>query len=150
MENNEKNREIVNVRIFNAPREVVFNAWADPDLLSQWWGPKGFRNTFHQFKFKPGGTWHFTMHSPGGMDFQNTAIFETIEKPERIVFKHLMPVHVFWLTATFETVNGKTKLTFRQLFETVEECNRIKTFVMEANEQNLDRLESVISKTLKK
>jgi hypothetical protein len=62
------------------------------------------------------------------------------------VFKHLLPVHVFWLTATFEDVEGKTKLTFRQLFETAEECNRIKEFVIEANEQNLDRLEAVITK----
>ena len=146
----ESDREIVNVRVFNAPREVVFNAWADPEQLSQWWGPKDFRNTFHEFNFKPGGTWKFTMHGPDGNDFVNTSIFETIEKPERIVFKHLLPVHVFWLTATFENVNDKTKLTFRQLFETAEECNRIKKFVIEANEQNLDRLESLISATFKK
>lgn len=144
MEDNKKDREIVNVRILSAPPEVLFNAWADPNLLSQWWGPKGFRNTFHEFDFKPGGTWKFTMHSPEGKDFVNTIIFEEIVRSERIVFKHLLPVHVFWLTATFENVNGSTKLTFRQLFETAEECNRIKKFVLEANEQNLDRLESVI------
>jgi uncharacterized protein YndB with AHSA1/START domain len=147
---NEKDREIVNVRLFNVPRETLFNAWADPQILSQWWGPQGFSNTFHEFDFRPGGTWKFTMHSPAGMEFLNTCIFEEIAKPDRIVFKHLLPVHVFWLTATFEKVDNNTKLTFRQLFETAEECKRIKEFVIPANEQNLDRLEAMISKTLKK
>lgn len=149
METSEQNREIVNIRVFQAVPEIVFNAWADPELLAQWWGPKDFRNTFHQFDFKVGGTWKYTMHSPDGKDFANTSIFEEIVEHKRIVFKHLLPVHVFWLTATFDNVDGNTKLTFRQLFETAEECNRIKKFVEEANEQNLDRLEAVISKTLK-
>jgi uncharacterized protein YndB with AHSA1/START domain len=148
--NNEKDREIINQRVFNVPREVLFNAWADPALLAQWWGPKGFTNTFHEFDFKPEGTWKYTMHGPNGADFLNTSVFKEIVKPERIVFLHLLPVHEFLLTATFEDVGGKTKLTFRQLFNTVEECQGIKKFILEANEQNLDRLESVISKTLTK
>jgi uncharacterized protein YndB with AHSA1/START domain len=128
------------------PPEILFEAWSNPEKLAQWWGPKGFTNTFHEFDFKSGGTWKFTMHSQDGKDFVNTCVFETIEKSSRIVFKHLLPVHVFWLTATFESVGDKTKLTFHQLFETVEECQRIKKFVEVANEQNLDRLEAVISK----
>jgi|APTNR8051073442_1049403.scaffolds.fasta_scaffold00005_389 uncharacterized protein YndB with AHSA1/START domain len=149
-ENNESNRAITNIRAFNAPREVVFNAWADPEQLMQWWGPNGFTNTFHEFDFKPGGTWKFTMHSPEGQDFLNTCIFEKIEKPERIVFQHLLPMHKFQLTASFEVLGGKTKLTFHQVFETVEECERIKKYVVEANEQNLDRLEKVLSNNLNK
>lgn len=143
----DQNRAIVNVRIFNAPPEIVFNAWADPEQLAQWWGPAGFSNTFHEFDFRPGGTWKFTMHAPNGSDFHNTSVFEEIVKPERIVFQHLLPVHKFRLTATFENVDGKTKLTFHQLFETVEECERIRPYVTEANEQNLDRLQRVILKT---
>jgi len=145
---NEKDREIVNVRVFNEPREVLFNAWADPAQLAQWWGPKGFTNTFHEFDFKPGGTWKFTMHSPDGQDFLNTCVFEKIEKPDRLVIQHLLPMHKFQLTATFENMGTKTKLTFHQLFETVEECERIKKYVIEANEQNLDRLEKVVSNNL--
>jgi uncharacterized protein YndB with AHSA1/START domain len=148
IENDQQNRVIVNTRVIDAPTEIVFNAWANPEQLAQWWGPKDFTNTFHEFDFKPEGIWKFTMHSPDGQDFLNTCIFEMIEKPNRIVFKHLLPVHVFWLTATFEDVGGKTKLIFHQLFETAEECERIKKFVEIANEQNLDRLEEVVSKNL--
>ena len=140
-----ESRAIINVRVFNVSRDTVFNAWADPMLLAQWWGPAGFTNTFHEFEFKPGGTWKFTMHAPDGNNFHNTSVFEQIVKPERIVFQHLLPMHKFQLTATFEDVDGRTKLTFHQLFETVEECERIRPFVTEANEQNLDGLQHVIS-----
>ena len=146
MTNNEHFREIINTRVFNVPREVLFNAWEDPVLLAQWWGPNGFTNTFHEFNFSPEGAWKFTMHAPGGMDFDNACVFKEIVKPERIIFLHLLPVHEFLLTATFEDLNGKTKLTFRQLFDTAEEVQRIRKFIIEANEQNLDRLEALVSK----
>ena len=145
---NEKDREIVNIRVFNAPRELLFNAWADPELLAQWWGPKGFRNTFHEFDFKPGTTWKYTMHGPDGVDYQNKSVFKEIHRHERIVLQHLKPMHRFILTASFEDLGNRTKLTFRQLFETIEECDRVRGFIVDANEQNLDRLEAVISKIL--
>lgn len=145
---NEKDREIINVRVFNASREVLFKAWEDPEQLVQWWGPKGFRNTFHEFDFKPGITWKYTMHGPDGIDYQNKSVFKEIVKPERIVFQHLKPMHRFEVTATFEDLGDQTKLTFRQLFETVEECDRVRGFIVDANEQNLDRLEAVISNNL--
>jgi uncharacterized protein YndB with AHSA1/START domain len=143
-----KDREIINTRIFDVAREVLFNAWEDPTLLAQWWGPKDFKNTFHEFEFKPGATWNYTMHGPNGADFLNTSVFKEIVKPERIVFLHLLPVHEFLLTATFEALGQKTKLTFRQLFNTAEECQRIQKFIIEANEQNLDRLEALVSKNV--
>jgi uncharacterized protein YndB with AHSA1/START domain len=145
---NEKEREIVNIRAFNVPREVLFNAWADPEQLVQWWGPKGFRNTFHEFDFRAGTIWRYTMHGPDGIDYQNKSVFKEIVKPERIVFQHLKPMHRFMLTAIFEDLGDQTKLTFRQLFETVEECDRVRGFIIDANEQNLDRLEALVSKNL--
>lgn len=151
MKASEQNRAIINTRVFNAARETVFEAWSDPEQLAQWWGPNGFTNTFHEFDFKPEGIWKFTMHSPDGKDFVNTSVFEIIEKPERIVFQHLLPMHKFQLTATFESLGNKTKLTFHQLFETAEECEKVKKFVEVANEQNLDRLEAVVlNKPIKK
>ena len=147
---NEKSKEIINVRVFDVPREVLFNAWENPALLAQWWGPKGFRNTFHKFDFRPEGSWKFTMHAPDGTEFKNENIFEIIDKPTSIVFRHVEPVHTFRVTVTFDEQQGKTKLTFRQVFDTDEEYKRVKGIVTEANEQNFDRLEAVISKNLLK
>jgi uncharacterized protein YndB with AHSA1/START domain len=138
-------REIIHTRIFNTTREIVFSAWTDPAQLAQWWGPNGFTNTFHTFELRPGGRWDFTMHDSEGQDFHNQCVFIEITCPERIVFKHLLPVHEFILTATFEYFGEKTRLTFCQRFETAEEIARLKSFLINANEQNLDRLEALIT-----
>jgi len=132
-------REIVTTRVFDAPREVVFQAWTDPDRLAQWWGPKDFTNTFQEFDMKPGGTWRFVMHGPDGVDYKNESVFVEVVRPERIVFQHVSGPR-FQLTASFAEQAGKTRLTWRMLFESAAECDRVKTFAVEANEQNLDRL----------
>lgn len=75
-------REIVTTRVFPAPRAVVFAAWTDPDQLRQWWGPRGFSNTFHVCEMRPGGLWSYTMHGPDGKDYPNEARFVEITPPE--------------------------------------------------------------------
>ena len=138
-------REIVTSRLISAPREVVFKAWTDPHQLVHWWGPKGFTNTFHRFDPRPGGFWHFVMHGPDGGNYENESVFVEILKPERIVIKHLSPPH-FDLTATFADQAGRTKLTWRMLFETTAEREKVKKLATGANEQNLDRLEAQLAR----
>jgi uncharacterized protein YndB with AHSA1/START domain len=133
-------REIVSTRVFDAPRERVFEAWTDPDQLVRWWGPKGFTNTFHEFDAKPGGAWRFVMHGPDGGSYENESVFVEVVRPERIVFRHVSAPQ-FQATATFADQAGKTKLSWRMLFGSVAECEKVKRFAVEANEQNLDRLE---------
>jgi uncharacterized protein YndB with AHSA1/START domain len=141
-------RELVTSRILNAPRDRVFEAISDPAQLAQWWGPKGFTNTFEQFDFREGGTWQFLMHGPDGNDYKNKHTFAEIVKPERVVIQNLSNPP-FQLTVTLdEAVAGKTKITWRQRFETAEECARIATYAVDANEQNLDRLEAHLAKPL--
>jgi uncharacterized protein YndB with AHSA1/START domain len=135
-------REVVNTRIFDAPRVLVFKAFRDADHLAQWWGPQGFTNTFHRFDFRPGGLWRFAMHSPDGVTYQNESVFTDIVEPERIVLRHLGPIHEFQLTITFEDQDGKTRLTWRMLLNSVAECDKIRSFAAAANEQNFDRLQA--------
>ncbi|MBL8034874.1 MAG: SRPBCC family protein [Leptospiraceae bacterium] len=146
MEANEHARTIVNERIVPYSREQVFEAWSNPKLLAQWWGPNGFTNTFHHFEFIPGGKWHFTMHAPDGTDYENFCEFHEFTAPERISIDHIEPVHRFRLTGIFTPVSGGTSIEFRQEFASADECNRIRSFVTDANEQNLDRLEAVLQK----
>ena len=94
-------REIVATRVFDAPRELVFRAWTDPDHLVHWWGPKGFTNTFHEFDMRPGGVWRFVMHGPDGTNYKTESVFVEIVKPERIVFDHVSAPQ-FRMTATFD------------------------------------------------
>lgn len=146
IKNDHLERQIATIRIFNAPRKVVFSAWTDPELLKQWWGPKGFTNTFHEFDMRIGGNWKFTMHGPDGGNYPNESIFLEIKDPERIVLDHVSKPK-FVVTARFEEIdNNATKLIFEQLFPTVEEYNKVKGFAIGANEENMDRLESILQK----
>lgn len=73
-------------RVFDAPRELVWNAWTDPHQVAQWWGPRGFTTTIHEMVVTPGGVWRHTMHGPDGTDYPNRNIFIGVVKPERIVY----------------------------------------------------------------
>jgi hypothetical protein len=57
-------RSIIGVREFDAPRDLVFAAWTDPQHLAHWWGPNGFTTTTFSFDLRPGGVWRFVMHGP--------------------------------------------------------------------------------------
>jgi uncharacterized protein YndB with AHSA1/START domain len=139
-------RAIVTTRVFGVPRDRLFNAWADPEYLAQWWGPRGFTNSFEEFDFRPQGAWRFVMHGPDGTNYPNKCVFVEIVRSERIVLRHLEPMHEFQVTADFEALNGATRLTFRMLFDSAEECDKVRGYVIEANEQNFDRLETVLAK----
>jgi len=133
--------EIVSERLLDAPPAVVFDAYRDPVRLARWWGPEGFTNTFQRFEFRPGGSWQFVMHGPDGTDYDNESQFVEITEPHQIVLEHLRPMHRFLLTMTLEKEGSKTRLRWRMRFDTVAECERVKQFVIPANEQNMDRLE---------
>ena len=132
-------REFVTSRVIDAPRERVFRAFSDPAHLAQWWGPKGFTNAFHEFDLRPGGAWRFVMHGPDGTNYPNESVFVDVVAPERVVFDHLSGHH-FRMTITFAEQGAKTVVGWRQVFDTAAERKRIAKFVIEANEQNLDRL----------
>ena len=140
-------REIVSTRVFDAARERVFRAFSDPEVLARWWGPNGFTNTFHEFDLRPGGAWRFVMHGPDGIDYQSATDFVEVVPPERIVFQHLEPMHRFQMTMTFVAELGGTRLTWRMLFESTEDLDKVKWFVVEANEQNFDRLQAELAAT---
>lgn len=138
-------QEVVNSRIYDVPRELVFQAWQEPEHLAAWWGPNGFTNTFDDFAFREGGTWRFTMHGPDGTDYANENTFLEIVPNERIVLEHLYKPE-FRITATFKDMGGRTRLIFRQRFEHAEELTQALSYCPECNEQNLDRLGAVLEK----
>ncbi|POY39503.1 ATPase [Flavobacterium alvei] len=140
--------EIVNSRIFNTPRELVFRAWSDPNHLKQWWGPSGFTNTFNEFDFRVGGKWSFIMHGPDKGNYANECEFIKIEEPSLIAWKRFSKP-LFQVLATFEEVTkDKTKLVFKMVFTTAEECSKLRPFVVDKNEENFDRLEVELAKMI--
>ncbi|MFT3884598.1 MAG: SRPBCC family protein [Flavobacteriales bacterium] len=141
-------REVRTTRILSASRERVFTAWTDPAQLAQWWGPKGFSNTIHAFELKPEGIWEFTMHGPDAMDFHNTCVFKRIEPPDYLEFDHLKDMHFYKAMVIFTEVNGAaergTRIEWTMCFDTAEELAPIRAFIEKANEENLDRLGTLL------
>jgi uncharacterized protein YndB with AHSA1/START domain len=141
-----KDREITSTRRVTYSQAEVYQAWSNPDLLAQWWGPKGFTNTFHAFDLKPGGTWQFTMHSPQGPSFDNKCVFVEIVPNKRLVFDHVEPVHAFQVIVTFDSQSEDTLITFRMVFKSVEECAKSREVIEPSNEENFDRLEALLAR----
>ena len=142
--------EIVSSRIFNFPKELVFGAWSKPEHLKNWWGPAGFTNIFHEFDFKVGGKWVFTMHGPEKGNYQNECKFIKIDEPNLIAWQRISQPH-FQVLATFEEIEqNHTKLVFKMLFSTAKECEKLKPFVVDKNEENFDKLEKELLKMSQK
>lgn len=139
-------RSIVTTRIFDAPRELVFEAFTNPKHLPHWWGPDGFTLTTYSIDIRPGGVWRFVMHGPDGTDYQNRIVYDEIVRPERISFHHDtgeegIKSGCFSTTATFEDLGGgKTKLIFHALFPTAADREAVAGYAVEGAKQTLGRL----------
>jgi uncharacterized protein YndB with AHSA1/START domain len=123
-------REIILSRVFDAPRELVWEVWTNPEHIAKWWGPNGFSTTIHEMDVRPGGVWHHTMHGPDGTDYPNKSIFQEVVKPERIVFSHGGgekggPGANFQASWTFDAQGDKTRVTIRMVFPTAAERDQV-------------------------
>jgi uncharacterized protein YndB with AHSA1/START domain len=142
-----QDREIEITRLFDAPRELVWNAWTDPVHIACWWGPNGFTTTIHEMDVRPGGVWRQTMHGPDGTDYPNESTFIEVVKPQRIVFSHTGgkkgdPAVQFQSTWTFESEGEKTRLTLRMVFASAAAREFVvkRHRAMEGGNQTLGRL----------
>jgi uncharacterized protein YndB with AHSA1/START domain len=118
-------------RVFDAPRELVWKAWAEPERFMRWWGPKGFTTPVCKIDFRVGGVWLNCMRSPEGWEMWSTGIYREIVPLERIVcsassadekgnvvaashygMPAAVPLEMLW-TVTFTELGGKTKMTLR-------------------------------------
>lgn len=119
-------REIVLCRVFDAPRELVWQAWTDKAHVGQWFGPKGFTITTHEIDIRVGGRWRFDMIAPDGTVYDNRMVFLELRQPELLVMDHGHDVDNdptrFRVTLTFdEQADKKTVVTLRQLHPTREQ-----------------------------
>jgi uncharacterized protein YndB with AHSA1/START domain/predicted SnoaL-like aldol condensation-catalyzing enzyme len=123
--------ELVITRIFDAPRELVWKAWTDPEHIQRWWGPKDFTAPACKMDFRVGGKYLFCMRSPAGRDYWSTGVYREIIPFERIVCTdsfadaegNIVPATYYdmspdfplemLVTVTFEDHEGKTKMTLK-------------------------------------
>lgn len=128
---NTADREIVITRTFDAPRELVWEAWTEPGHLMRWWAPKGCTTPFCKVDLRPGGKFHYCMRLPEGRDIWGIGVYREIIAPVLLVYTDsfaneqgnpVPPAHYGMsashpaetlVTVSFEEHEGKTKLTLR-------------------------------------
>lgn len=124
--------ELLVGRVFDAPRELVWKAWTEPDYVRRWWGPKGFTAPVMEIDLRVGGRYLYGMRSPEGQDFWSTGEYREIVPAERIVATdsfadadgNAVPASAYGMTGdwptellstvTFEDADGGTKVTIRE------------------------------------
>ncbi|HEY0945286.1 MAG TPA: SRPBCC family protein [Opitutaceae bacterium] len=123
-------RELILTRIINAPREKVFQAWTDPELLKQWFAPKPWSTPVVELDVRPGGANFIVMRGPDGSEFPNRGVYLDVVPNARLVFTDAY-THAWepsvkpFITAvlTFEeAAGGKTKYTARVVHWTAADC----------------------------
>lgn len=110
-------RELILERVLDAPRELVFQTWTDPQHLAHWWGPQGFTNPVCELDLQPGGAIRIHMQAPDGTIHPMRGTVHEIIRPERLVFTSTAfddadgnPQLEVRNTITFDERDGKTHL----------------------------------------
>lgn len=117
-DNTTANRELRNIKTLNAPVDLVWEVWTNPEHIANWWGPNGFTNTIHKMDVQENGEWNLTMHGPDGTNYPNRSVFKEVIPFEKIVFEHFNP-H-FITTVKFNSKDKQTILDWSMLFDTSE------------------------------
>jgi uncharacterized protein YndB with AHSA1/START domain len=143
-------REIVMERVFDAPRDLVFEAHSKCEHLDKWWGPHGYSLELCEMEFRPGGKYRFLHRGPDGVDEHGfRGEYREIVPPERIVWTFEwegMPGHVSVDTLTLEDLGGgRTKLVAHSLFDSKEDRDgMLQSGMEEGAGESWDRLAELL------
>ena len=143
-------REIRMERVFDAPRDLVFKAYTDPELIPEWWGPRDTTAVVDQMDVRPGGGWRFVVRQADGSETAFRGTYREVTAPERIVqtFEWVgMPGHVAVETATFEDLGDHTRVITTSLFHTTEERDGMLESGMESGaDETYARLDELLAR----
>jgi uncharacterized protein YndB with AHSA1/START domain len=147
-------RDLTLTRVFNAPRELVFEAWTSRAHLQQWWGPHMFTNPVCEVDLRVGGAWRIVMRGPDGTDYVSHGVYTEIVPPERLVFTNLASdkdgnrLLEGITNVSLEDLGGKTKLT---LYTSMKGLVPFAPYMLQGMEpgwsQSLERLAAQVEAT---
>ncbi|WP_339278200.1 SRPBCC domain-containing protein [Paenibacillus sp. FSL W8-0426] len=164
--NVEEGRILVLERVFDAPRELVFQMFKEPEHLKRWWGPRGWEIPVCTVDFRPGGAWHYCMKcvDPNqgefyGMEAWGKAVYKEIVEPERIIYNDYftdaegnvnddLPSSL--ITMEFIDLGGKTRLVNRSEFVSAEALQIVMDMgMLQGITETWDRLSELLEGELK-
>ncbi len=142
-------QEVTITRVYDAPRNLLFKAYTDRDLVPQWWGPERFKTAIDKMEARPGGLWRYVQRDTAGSTYAFHGVYHAVS-PERIVgtfeFEG-MPGHVSLDSVTFEEIGGKTKVVKKTVFQSVEDRDgMIKEGMEEGVYASMERLAELLGK----
>jgi uncharacterized protein YndB with AHSA1/START domain len=124
-----KSKDFVMTRVFDAPRDLVWKCFTEPERMQHWWGPKGVKVVAAKMDLRPGGTYHYAMQTPDGKVMWGKFAYREIVPPEKLMFinsfsdeaggitRHPMspswPLQLLSVFTFEEQASGKTKFTIR-------------------------------------
>ncbi|MDD1725936.1 MAG: SRPBCC family protein [Euryarchaeota archaeon] len=142
-------REVVISQVFDAPRELVWKALTDPELMPQWGGPKEYTIAIDKMDVRPGGEWRYVQRGPDGSASAFHGVYKTVKPPERLVDTwewEGMPGQAALETITLEEQNGATKVTTTEEFQTAEDRDRALQEIGEGAVESGERLAELLKK----
>jgi uncharacterized protein YndB with AHSA1/START domain len=120
-------RELLIIRVFDAPPALLFRIWTEPGQIAHWWGPRGYTTLSCDMDLRPGGAWRVRSRHRDGTETAEQGTFREVIEPKRLVFTHAWQREEgktspeTLVTVTFEEDHAKTRLTFHQAgFDSVE------------------------------
>ena len=141
--------EIAMTRVFDAPRDLVFKAHTDPELVPRWWGQRGSTTVVDTMDVKPGGAWRFVQKAPDGSEYAFRGEYREVVPPERLAYTFEfegMPGKVLVETITFTESDGKTTLSSVSVFDSKEDRDGMLASGMEAGAaEGYDRLAELLA-----
>lgn len=139
-------REIVITRVFNAPPQLVFEAWTRPEHVQHWYGTRDLALVVCQIDLRAGGTYRYVLRAASGQEYAFSGVYREIVPYTKLVYTDSfedMPGHEAVVTLTLEEDNGKTRLMSRSLYQSEEDRNaHIRSGMEQGMKETLSRLEA--------
>jgi len=146
-------REVVIITVIDAPRDLVFETVMDPKYIPEYWGPKAFTTIVDKMDVRTGGSWRFINKAPDGSEYAFSGVYKEVSPPKRVVqtFNYeAMPGHEMTETITYEEQDGKTIITDRAMFQSVEERDgMLKTGMETGSIETMARFAEIVKKIQK-
>ena len=141
-------QDMTSTVVLDAPRELVFRAYTDPDLFARWWGPRRYTNEIDKFEARQGGEWRVVQHGADGSSHPFRGVHHEVTAPERLVatFEYEgVPGHVALQVATFEPVGNKTRVVAHMIFESVmDRDGMVASGMQEGADESMQRLAELL------
>jgi uncharacterized protein YndB with AHSA1/START domain len=145
--------QVLTERAFDAPRDLVFRAFTDPDLLAQWLGPRGYEMTIHQYDLRDGGSYRYLHKDGEGNEFGFHGVFHGEPSVDGMVQTFEFegwPGHVSLDTATFEDIDGTTIVRTNSVFQSVADRDgMVDSGMADGMRQGYEQLDELLDRQIK-